>query len=68
MGVISGEEYTELSRKSYIQKLRQMREARQAEMEQAQQAGIPVQTAPEAAMQTEAPAQELPPQAQPLPY
>lgn len=68
MGVISGEEYTELSRKSYIQKLRQMREARQAEMEQAQQAGIPVQTAPEAAMQTEAPAQALPPQAQPLPY
>lgn len=46
LGVITPDEYTQLSRKSYIQKLRQMREARQAELEQAQQAGIPVEAPP----------------------
>jgi hypothetical protein len=43
--VIDGNEYIQLSKKSYIQKLRQMREARQAEMEDAQEAGIPIQGA-----------------------
>jgi hypothetical protein len=55
IGVISPDEYTQLSRKSYIQKLRQMREARQAEAEAAQQAGIPVGPATEAAPQSEVP-------------
>lgn len=59
IGVINGDEYTKLSRKSYIQKLRQMREARQAEADAAQEAGIPVETVPEAAPQTEAPANVL---------
>lgn len=56
MGVITPDEYTQLSRKSYIQKLRQMRQARQAEMEAAQEAGMPVGVAPEAMPQVEAPA------------
>lgn len=43
VGVITPDEYMQLSRKTYIQKLRQMREARQAEMEAAQEAGIPVE-------------------------
>lgn len=55
IGVITGDEYVKLSRKSYIHKLRQMREARQAELEAAQQAGIPVEAASEAALQPEAP-------------
>jgi len=46
----------QLSRKSYIQKLRQMRQARQAESESAQQAGIPAGAAPEAVARSEAPA------------
>ena len=48
IGVITGEEYINLSRKSHIQKLRQMREARQAEMDQMQEAGIPVEPTTEA--------------------
>ena len=56
IGVITADEYTQLSRKSYIQKLRQMREARQAELEAAQAAGIPVGAAPETTPQSEAPA------------
>lgn len=59
-GIITPDEYMQLSRKSYIQKLRQMREARQAEMEAAQQAGIPAEPAPEAAPRTEAPATAYP--------
>lgn len=39
---IDGDEYTKLSKKPYIKKLRQMREARQAEMEDMQQAGMPM--------------------------
>lgn len=50
IGVISGDEYINLSRKSHIQKLRQMREAREAEMEQAQAAGMPVEAASEAVL------------------
>lgn len=46
VGVITGDEYIQLSRKSYIQKLKQMREAREAEAEAAQQAGIPIDAAP----------------------
>ena len=44
--VITPDEYMQLSRKSYIQKLRQMRQARKAEAEQMQQAGVPVEAAP----------------------
>lgn len=54
--IITPDEYMQLSRKSYIQKLRQIRQARQAEAEAAQQAGIPVENAPEAIPQSEAPA------------
>ena len=56
LGVITSDEYVQLSKKGYIQKLRQMREARKAEVEQAQKAGIPVAAAPEAAPQAEVPA------------
>lgn len=56
LGIITADEYMQLSRKSYIQKLRQMRQAREAEMEAAQQAGIPVGGVPEAIPQSEAPA------------
>ncbi len=59
-GIITPDEYMQLSRKSYIQKLRQMRQARQAEAEAAQQAGMPVETAPEAALRSEAPAAPAP--------
>lgn len=56
-GVITPDEYTQLSKKSYIQKLRQMRQARQSEMEAAQQAGLPVAgVAPETALGAAAPA------------
>jgi len=55
-GIITPDEYMQLSRKSYIQKLRQMRQARQAESESAQQAGIPAGAAPEAVARSEAPA------------
>lgn len=48
LGVITPDEYVKLSKKSYIQKLRQMREARQAEAEQAQEAGLAVGAAPAA--------------------
>ena len=48
LGVITADEYTELSRKTYIQKLRQMREAREAEAEDLQQAGVPVLGGPPA--------------------
>jgi len=65
MGVITGDEFTELSKKPYIQKLRQMREARQAEMEDMQQAGMPVGAASEAVPQTVAPAAAPPMQAVP---
>ena len=38
-GIITPDEYMQLSRKSYIQKLRQMRQSRQAEAEDLQQMG-----------------------------
>jgi len=56
LGVVAPDEYTQLSKKGYIQKLRQMREARQAELEDAQQAGLPVGAVPEATPQSEVPA------------
>lgn len=50
MGVINGDEYTKLSKKAYIKKLRQMREAREVEAEAAEEAGVPVSAPqPEAA-------------------
>jgi len=55
IGIITGEEYIELSKKPHIQKLRQMREARQAEMQAAQDAGLAMEAVPQAAPQMAAP-------------
>lgn len=41
-GLITWDEYTQVSRKPYVDKLRQIREAHQAEMNAAQEAGVPV--------------------------
>lgn len=43
--IISGDEYIELSHKPHIQKLRQMREARRAEMQDMAESGVPVDAA-----------------------
>lgn len=55
-GFITFDEYLEASSKPYVDKILQKRQARQAEMEAAEQAGVPVETAPEAALQPGAPA------------
>lgn len=68
LGFISWDEYSKVSSKPYIDKLRQIREARQAEMEEAEQAGVPVEAAPEAALQAEEPAAQSPLQALPSGY
>lgn len=48
-GFITFEEYLEASSKPYVDKILQKRQARQAEMEAAQQGDMPVEVAPEAA-------------------
>ena len=55
-GFITFEEYLEASSKPYVDKILQKRQARQAEMESAEQDGVPVGSAPEAALQSGAPA------------
>ena len=55
-GFISYEEYIEASSKPYVDKILQKRQARQAEMEDMQQAGIPDEVVTEAALGAEAPA------------
>lgn len=59
-GFISWEEFTQVSSKPYIDKLRQIRESSQAQMEAAQQAGIPAEAVTEAALGAEAPAATAP--------
>lgn len=55
-GFITFEEYLEASSKPYVDKILQKRQARQAEMEAAEQAGMPTGSAPEAVPQYGAPA------------
>ena len=58
-GFISFDEYLEASSKPYVDKILQKRQARQAEMEDAQQAGIPDEVVTEAALGSEAPADPM---------
>jgi len=59
-GFITFEEYLEASSKPYVDKILQKRQARQAEIESAEQNGVPVGAAPEAALQPGAPAPASP--------
>lgn len=56
MGLISFEEYLEASSKPYVDKILQRRQARQAEVEAAQEAGVPAEAVTEAALGAGGPA------------